>query len=164
MILPSIEPLDTVVELVEEPRRRCGELLGDLADEPAVFDPAHEDDCANERIVERRWLLSNDKALRQGPLHLPQCSGRGPAAAGTARLTFRLLVACFNLCLLVASFTLCLLILIDCKLVICDYLAATQGMQLLCSSLTFSSTSIEPAKSLKVLPRDTWQAGLCNGS
>ena len=34
VILPSIKPLDTVVELAEEPRRRCGELLGDLAEMP----------------------------------------------------------------------------------------------------------------------------------
>ena len=30
MILPSIEPLDTVVELVEEPRRRCGANFSEI--------------------------------------------------------------------------------------------------------------------------------------
>ena len=34
--MPPVVPLDAVVELRKEPRRRLGELLGDLADEPAV--------------------------------------------------------------------------------------------------------------------------------
>ena len=44
MVLPAVEPLDAVIELFEEARRRLVELFVDLAEEPAV--PECQTQCA----------------------------------------------------------------------------------------------------------------------
>ena len=67
MVLPPIEPLDAVVELGKEARRRLGELLGDDADEPAVRRlPAHEDLGVDEGGVEGGRLLCYLQAVAMG--------------------------------------------------------------------------------------------------
>ena len=44
VVLPAVEPLDAVIELFEEARRRLVELFVDLAEEPAV--PECQTQCA----------------------------------------------------------------------------------------------------------------------
>ena len=57
MVLPAVEPLDAVIELFEEARRRLVELFVDLAEEPAVRRlPSSVDELTDEGAVELGWL------------------------------------------------------------------------------------------------------------
>ena len=71
MVLPSVKPLHSVVELGEEARRAWRELLGDLADQPAMRRrPAHEDQAADQRLVKQRRLRLHVETFREIPLDL----------------------------------------------------------------------------------------------
>ena len=66
MVLPAVEPLDAVVELFEEARRRLVELFVDLAEEPAVRRlPSSVDELTDEGAVELGWLRGRLEALRE---------------------------------------------------------------------------------------------------
>ena len=78
MVLPAVEPLDAVIELFEEARRRLVELFVDLAEEPAVRRlPSSVDELTDEGAVELGRLRGRLEALReQAPLDLASRRGR----------------------------------------------------------------------------------------